>query len=72
MATHPQHGEASGYLLKPFEEPELTSLLHKIIIEKKAALLKRRLYEKRLEELEEFITNLKTGKEGIFSRIPTE
>lgn len=69
MVTHPQYGKASGYLLKPFEESDLTNLLHKIIIEDEAELLMKRLYEKRVREFEALIANIKLNREELFSRI---
>ena len=71
LATHPQNGKASGYLLKPFDELELTRLLHKIIIENKAELLKKQLYEKRVREFEEFVESIKMNRHEFFSSSST-
>ena len=68
LATHPDQGEASGYLLKAsFVEEDLVAILHDIIIDGKAESLKQGLYDKRFVEFVEFIEYMRREKDELIS-----
>jgi CheY-like chemotaxis protein len=46
LAIDPTHGMASGYILKPFEDSELLSLLERVVILKEAEVLREILIER--------------------------
>jgi CheY-like chemotaxis protein len=54
MAEDSTLGLASAYLLKPFDEDELLSILKRIIINKEAEILRELLIEQRSRWTEEF------------------